>query len=158
MTYAAAGGPMVNFYYKDSADLPVDKRYGFKGWSTSKFEVDKGKNIEFVNLDTFIITKAMNLYPYYETEDVYTVPSNAEYFKINGNTIFFPTAGFQSGANVVLEYLGGYWSSSLNIEKQSCAYGLYLNTNDNAVGKYSNSNRKNGFLVRPILDNKLVKD
>jgi hypothetical protein len=78
--------------------------------------------------------------------------------KINGNTIFFPTAGFQSGANVVLEYLGGYWSSSLNIEKQSCAYGLYLNTNDNAVGKYSNSNRKNGFLVRPILDNKLVKD
>lgn len=79
--------PMTNFYYKDSNDLPINKRYGFKGWSTSKFAVDKGKNIEFINLDTFIVTKAMNLYPYYETEDVYTTPSNAEYFKVEGNTI-----------------------------------------------------------------------
>ena len=72
--------------------------------------------------------------------------------KINGNRIFIPVAGFRSGDNIVLEYIGGYWSSSLNQTKQSCAYGLYINIDEDRVGKYSNSSRHNGFLIRPVYD------
>ena len=71
--------------------------------------------------------------------------------KINGNRIFIPVTGFRSGKNLVLEYIGGYWSSSLNTGRQSCAFGMYLNLNENRVGKYSNSNRQDGFLIRPVL-------
>ena len=74
--------------------------------------------------------------------------------KINGNTIFLPVAGFRAGANLVYETLGGYWSSTLNIEKQSCAMGLYLNQETPAVNIYYNSNRQNGFLIRPVYDDR----
>ena len=72
--------------------------------------------------------------------------------KINGNTIFLPVVGFRAGADLVHETLGGYWSSTLNIEKQSCAMGLYLNLETPSVGIYYNSSRQNGFLIRPVYD------
>ena len=72
--------------------------------------------------------------------------------KINGNTIFLPVVGFRAGANLVHETIGGYWSSTLNIEKQSCAMGLYLNLETPSVGIYYNSSRQNGFLIRPVYD------
>ena len=75
--------------------------------------------------------------------------------KINGNTIFLPVAGFRAGANLVHETLGGYWSSTLNIEKQSCAMGLYLNRETPFVGIYYNSIRQNGFLIRPVYDDRV---
>ena len=75
--------------------------------------------------------------------------------KINGNTIFLPVVGFRAGANLVYETLGGYWSSTLNIEKQSCAMGLYLNRETPFVGIYYNSNRQNGFLIRPVYDDRV---
>ena len=74
--------------------------------------------------------------------------------KINGNTIFLPVAGFRAGANLVHETLGGYWSSTLNIEKQSCAMGLYLNRETPTVNIYYNSSRQNGFLIRPVYDDR----
>jgi hypothetical protein len=86
-TYAKAGGPMTNFYYKDSGDLPAEKRYGFKGWSTSKFKVDEGKNIDFIDLENDPIEKAINLYPYYVTEDVHKIASSLEYFNVNSGII-----------------------------------------------------------------------
>lgn len=86
-TYKQAGGPLVNYYYKDSSDLAIDKRYSFQGWSTARFKVDEGRNIEFIDLDNYVITKAMNLYPYYITEDVYTTPTNPEYFEQDGKEI-----------------------------------------------------------------------
>ena len=76
--------------------------------------------------------------------------------KINGNTIFIPVVGFRSGENIVLNYIGGYWSSSLNESKQTCALGLYINKDENRVGKYSNSSRHNGFLIRPVYDENKV--
>lgn len=78
---------MTNFYYKDSSDLPDNKRYGFKGWSTSRFKVDEGKNIEFIDLETHVVKKAMNLYPYYETEDVHKVATSEKYFNISNGAI-----------------------------------------------------------------------
>ena len=86
-TYKAAGGPLGNFYYKSDSDLPEDKRYAFKGWTTSKFKVDEGKNVVFIDLENYIIEKAMNLHPYYETESAREVASNEEYFIIENNTI-----------------------------------------------------------------------
>ena len=75
--------------------------------------------------------------------------------KINGNTIFLPVVGFRAGVNLVHETLGGYWSSTLNIEKQSCAMGLYLNRETPSVGIYYNSSRQNGFLIRPVYDDRV---
>lgn len=86
-TYVAAGGPITNYWFKDSNDLPDDRRYGFKGWSTSKFKVDEGNNIEFIDLANHVVEKAMNLYPYYVTENVREVASSEEYFTVNSNTI-----------------------------------------------------------------------
>ena len=86
-TYKASGGPLTNFYYLDSADLPEDKRYGFRGWTTSRFSVDEGKNVEYFDLENDVVKKAMNLYPYYETESVYEAASSSEYFVVSGNTI-----------------------------------------------------------------------
>lgn len=94
--YRAAGGPMTNFYYKDSGDLPANKRYSFKGWSTSRFEVDKGKNMEYFNLEEDIVTKAMNLYPYYETEDVYSVATSEEYFTITSTGVISVRGEYKS--------------------------------------------------------------
>ena len=78
---------MTNFYYKDSSNLPDNKRYGFKGWSTSRFKADEGKNIEFIDLKTHVVEKAMNLYPYYETEDVHKVATSEEYFSVSNGVI-----------------------------------------------------------------------
>lgn len=80
---------MTNFYYKDSSNLPDNKRYGFKGWSTSRFKVDEAKNFEAVKVDlnTYVVDKAMNLYPYYETEDVHKVATSEEYFSVSNGVI-----------------------------------------------------------------------
>jgi hypothetical protein len=84
LTYHEAGGPLTNFYYKDSSDLPENKRYGFRGWTTGQYAVDKGgANVRYFNLEKDKVVKALNLYPYYETEDVYNDPSNLEYFNID---------------------------------------------------------------------------
>ena len=76
--------------------------------------------------------------------------------KINGNTIFIPVVGFRSGDKIVLEHIGGYWSRTLNEMKQTCALGLYINKDENRVGRYSNSSRHNGFLIRPVYDENKV--
>jgi hypothetical protein len=76
--------------------------------------------------------------------------------KVNGNTIFIPIGGFLSGKNLVYDYLGGYWSTTLNKSKQSCALGLYLNKTENKIGQYFNSSRSNGFLIRPVYDDKVT--
>lgn len=86
-TYRDANGPLTNYWYLDSSKLPLDRRYGFQGWSTARFKVDEGRNMEYVDLDTQVITKAMNLYPYYITEDVYSVPTNPNYFQLIGREL-----------------------------------------------------------------------
>lgn len=86
-TYKEAGGELTNFYYLDSGNLLDNQRYGFKGWTTVKYEAGKGKNVEYVDIFTHIIKGPLNLYPYYEIEDVESVASNMEYFEINGSTI-----------------------------------------------------------------------
>lgn len=80
-------GPLTNYYYLDSSNLADNKRYGFRGWSTSKFKVDEGRNMEYFDLYNDVVTKAMNLYPYYETEDVYTTSTNPDYFEQDGKEI-----------------------------------------------------------------------
>ena len=75
--------------------------------------------------------------------------------KVNGNTIFLPVAGFRAHENIVYEYIGGYWSSTLNTQKQHCALGIYLNVKTTGVGPYFNSNRQNGFLIRPVFSHLL---
>jgi hypothetical protein len=91
-TYAAyEEGKMTNFYpMTDKAmldKLPDSERYGFRGWSTAKFEVGEGKNMEYFDLENEIVKRAMNLYPYYERESVYEVATSEEYFEVRNNAI-----------------------------------------------------------------------
>lgn len=86
-TYKEAGGELTNFYYLDSKNLPDDYRYAFKGWTTVKYEADKGKNVEYINIYNHEIKGPLNLYPYYETEDVHKVATSEDYFEINNGTI-----------------------------------------------------------------------
>jgi hypothetical protein len=82
---------MTNFYYLDSEEmlnkLPEDKRYSFRGWSTAKFEVDEGRNMEYFDLENDIVKRATNLFPYYETENVYQYATSEEYFEVRNNMI-----------------------------------------------------------------------
>ena len=52
-----------------------------------KFKVDEGKNIEFFDLENDPVEKAINLYPYYETEDVHKIASSIDYFDIKNGVI-----------------------------------------------------------------------
>ena len=45
-------GPLTNYWYLDSSNLPLDKRYSFQGWSTARFKVDEGRNMEYIDLNT----------------------------------------------------------------------------------------------------------
>jgi hypothetical protein len=67
--------------------------------------------------------------------------------RINGNSIFFPAAGYRYGAGLSLRgALGNYWSSSLN----SQAYGYYLYFGSEGVSPSSNDGRFFGFSVRAV--------
>ena len=94
MTYKDADGELTNFYYLNSDKLPNNHRYGFRCWTTVKYEAGKGKDVTPIDIFTYKILGPMTLYPYYEIEDVYEVPSNIEYFEKNGIAI-----------NVKTEYL-----------------------------------------------------
>ena len=94
MTYKDTDGELTNFYYLSSDKLPNNQRYGFKCWTTVKYEAGKGKDVTPIDIFTYKILGPMTLYPYYEIEDVYEVPSNIEYFEKNGIAI-----------NVKTEYL-----------------------------------------------------
>ena len=86
-TYRAAGGPLTNYYYRDSADLRDEQRYGFQGWSTNKYGTEEIKNPVYINLDTYQIQGPMTLFPHYLIEDVRKVPTDISYFNVSGSTI-----------------------------------------------------------------------
>ena len=52
--------------------------------------------MEYFNLENDIVTKAMNLYPYYITEDVHSVASNEEYFDITPTGIISVREEYQT--------------------------------------------------------------
>ena len=85
-TYKEAGGAMTNFYYLDSDKLPNNQRYGFQGWTTVKYEAGKGKNVEYIDINTHIIQGPINLYPYYVIEDVESVASD-KYFEVDNGQV-----------------------------------------------------------------------
>ena len=67
--------------------------------------------------------------------------------RINGNSIFFPAAGYRNGTG--LNYRGSngfYWSSSL----QSSTYGYNLYFYSEGVDPAGNGNRFGGFSVRAV--------
>ena len=68
----------------------------------------------------------------------------------NGNSIFLPAAGFRydSSLKVVGSY-GYYWSSSLLGSRSDYARSLYFYSGNHDWG---NSDRYNGFSVRPVTE------
>ena len=70
--------------------------------------------------------------------------------KKNGNSIFLPAAGYQSGASVRRAGSNGdYWSSSLNTGLPGNAWNLYFDS----YGFYADlSYRSDGRLVRPVIE------
>ena len=67
--------------------------------------------------------------------------------RINGNSIFFPAAGYRYGTGLSrLGSYGGYWSSSL----YSSAYGYNLYFYSEGVNPAISNDRFNGFTVRAV--------
>ena len=68
--------------------------------------------------------------------------------KANGNTIFFPAAGYGNGTSLYLAgSYGLYWSRSL----QSSSNGYRLSFNSSSVNPQDNNLRYLGFSVRAVL-------
>jgi hypothetical protein len=87
LTYKEAGGTLTNYYYLDSGKLPANQRYGFKCWTTVKYEAGKGKNVDHIDINTYTIRGPINLYPYYEIEDVHATATDDRYFEISGSGV-----------------------------------------------------------------------
>lgn len=87
-TYRAGGGTQVNYLYKDSSNLNTLERYGFKGWTTTKYEIGKGRNVEYIDLETYIVKGPLSLYPYYEIENVTQVATNPDYFAVSNGVLY----------------------------------------------------------------------
>lgn len=67
----------------------------------------------------------------------------------NGNTIFFPCAGFNDeGKFQSVGSIGGYWSSSLHLGYNDVGYGLYVKPGDIECGPISV--RSSGLSVRAV--------
>lgn len=70
--------------------------------------------------------------------------------KTTGEEVFFPAAGFRTnrGFNGVGQS-GRYWSSSLNADGSTSAWGLYF---DSSNSNTRSNKRVNGFTIRPVID------
>lgn len=80
-----------------------------------------------------------------EVNDVYGVKFTGK----NGNSVFFPAAGFRNGSDVDSEEnYGYYWSSSLHEEAELAA--RYLDFSVDYVRWNSGIYRSNGFNVRAV--------
>ena len=67
----------------------------------------------------------------------------------NGNTIFFPCAGFNDeGKFQSVGSIGGYWSSSLHLGYNDVGYGLYVKPGDIECGPISV--RSSGLTIRAV--------
>lgn len=67
----------------------------------------------------------------------------------NGNTIFFPCAGFNDeGKFQSVGSIGGYWSSSLHLGYNDVGYGFYVEPNNLECGPISV--RSSGLSVRAV--------
>ncbi len=69
--------------------------------------------------------------------------------RINGNSVFFPAAGYHIGTSLSYDgTYGGYWSSSLR--SQTYAFGLFFGSGYVHLQAYSS--RLIGYPVRAVLD------
>lgn len=70
--------------------------------------------------------------------------------KTTGEEVFFPAAGFRTNAGFNgVGQSGRYWSSSLNSDGSTNAWGLYF---DSSKSNTRSNKRVNGFTVRPVTD------
>lgn len=85
---AAATTDLRAFYmYRSDADLNANERYGFKGWQS---EADFNKQVEnpdMIDLHSTLIRRDLNLFAYYEIEDVTKVASPMLIFNIDAGAI-----------------------------------------------------------------------
>lgn len=69
--------------------------------------------------------------------------------KVNGNTIFFPAAGFYNGTSLINRRSGGYYWSSTYFSTADARFMSFLNT---YVIPQNNGSRQSGFSVRAVAD------
>lgn len=66
---------------------------------------------------------------------------------INGNTLFFPAAGYYSGTSLIYRgSYGSYWSSTF----VSATNARYLNFNSSNVNPQYSGERREGFSIRAV--------
>lgn len=70
--------------------------------------------------------------------------------KTTGEEVFFPAAGFRTNAGFNgVGQSGRYWSSSLNADGSTSAWGLYF---DSSNSNTRSNKRVNGFTIRPVIE------
>lgn len=68
---------------------------------------------------------------------------------VNGNSIFFPAAGFQNGTTIgSVGSFGYYWVSTLSVNYQGNAYHLYFNSQNCTMADW---HRCFGLPIRPVI-------
>ena len=71
--------------------------------------------------------------------------------KKNGNSVFFPAAGWRSGTSTYLAgERGSYWSSTPYESNPQYAYYLYFGSGGSAGTDWSS--RSDGLTVRPVVE------
>jgi len=77
------GGPIKNYYYRDSSDLIESMRWAFQGWTLNYYGDTEVKDPVFIDLNNLKVEGDINLYAYYIKEDVYKVATKEEYFEFS---------------------------------------------------------------------------
>ena len=75
----------------------------------------------------------------------------------NGNSIFLPSAGEATPHNPSWYCVGDdgyYWSKSLNIRNELCAYRLWFRFFNRDIIEVTHEGREYGMPVRPVRMNK----
>ena len=76
-------GPIINFCYRDDSGLPLTQRYTFKGWTNTNYGDSIAINPDYVEPTELEVKGNVNLYAYFEAEDVYKSATDNRYFNFN---------------------------------------------------------------------------
>ena len=76
-------GPISNFLYKEPNDLAEDYRYRFLGWAAEP----NSKKPNYIDILNYQVVGNINLYAYFEEENVREKATDNKYFYFDGDTI-----------------------------------------------------------------------
>ena len=122
----------ANFYLGGNCRMPSNTQYA---------ELFNSSYTKYIDAEGNDVTGTDKLITLHGVKGIYLKS------KINGNTLFFPCAGYGNGTSLNNAGSGGvYWARSL----YSSPYGYCLNFNSGGVSPQNGYDRYSGFTVRAV--------